>query len=350
MKSIQSTNFLAVLVGLTMALTMTSLVGCGTEIGNPKKPEPAPLEGSIFITDATAAAGLISSLFDDASASGTEAADAAGSETALSLLAPKDDRKCVAAVDGTVTVTRDFSGSYSAEKKRKKQTYVSSISGTDLVSRVYAKPETTLACNAAGTNVRLGLAGFFGLTVASTFERSYEKSLTEKETGKVLWARNLTAKGTRNWVVAKLDGLASTSFGWSTTESRSSTRTLTITKKDGSVMDVGSEVGTMEGMPLVIQSEHSRTGSGLISRTIASGTIYSTQPNDSKIETTFSSVKYTPAGGCIPESGKIEGKIFAAGQTTPARTYVLVFDDDGMTVKFDNGETVVTQPEHCPVE
>lgn|GEM_PF-2863400 len=335
---------------LGVLATISFVAACGTEIGNPKKPEPTPLEGSIFLTDGTAAAGLITSLFDDASASGTESADAAGSESTLALLAPKDDRKCELAADGTVTVTRDFSGEMSVEKKRKKKTYVTSVSGADLVSRVYSKPGVSLACNAAGNHVRLGLTGFFGLTVSTTFERTLHKSITEKETGKEIWARNFSSKGTNRWDVSRIEGLPATSFGLATTEQRTASRSLTISKKDGTVVDVSSDVGTIDGTPLVIKSEFDKGGSGLISRTISSGTVYSKQPNDSRIETSFSDVKYTPAGGCVPESGKIEGKIFAEGQSTAGRTYVVEFDEDGMTIKFDNGESIVTQPEHCPVE
>ena len=87
-----------------------------------------------------------------------------------------------------------------------------------------------------------------------------------------------------------------------------------------------------------------------MSRTIESGTAYSAQPNDSRVETTFTKVVYTPADGCVPTSGTIEGKIFAAGSTEANLTYTVVFMDDAMSVKFDNGEVIVTQPEYCPAE
>jgi len=339
--------------GLPLYVLLPIVLGaCGTEIGNPKKPDPTPVQGSIFLTDGTAAAGIISSLFEEVASSGAEAVEAAGSEAALgfSLAADGDDRKCVAGADGTVTVTRAFSGQSSAEKKRKHKTFVARVSGTAAVNHVYTKPESTLACNGAGTNIRLGLAGFFGVTVATTYDRVLQKTLTVKETGDVLWARDDSAKGTRTWIVNKIDGLVGNSFGLETRESRVATRVQSVPLKNGETLSVSSEVGTTAGEPLVVHSDFNRGGNSLQSRTIVSGTTYSVQPNDSRIETTFNAVKYTPAGGCVPEAGSIDGKIFAAGETTPTRTYRVVFNDDGMQVTFDNGEVVVTQPEHCPIE
>lgn len=365
---------------LSWLVLIAALFGssCGTEIGNPKKPDPKPVEGSIFLTDTTAATDLISSLFEDNIQSSTEASEPAaklqltGSNVQLpafdlapAMLMNAEQKRCLANPDGTVLVTRSFEGESTTEKTRKKHTLLFTKSGTDKINRIYKSNSSAITCNDTNTNINLGFSGLDGLEVSSTFDRSLTQTLSVKTTGRVLHNRRSTAQGNSSHTFQKLalpTSSPSEHIGIKVTTTRSSTKSHTIARRDGTTKDLTSSTGTIDGLPLVLEQIHRQSDANLVTRTIVSGTTFSEQAGDSRLEISYNNVTYTAAGGCIPVSGEISGIIKDLSVATPdARvTFTITFADqtpmstndesENIMVVFSTGEKTSFGSITCPIE
>lgn len=351
---------------------------CGTEIGNPKKPDPKPADGSIFLTDTTAATELISSLFEDNAQTSTEASEPSAkillAESKLqplefqltpNMLMNEEQKNCVTNPDGTVLVTRNFEGESTLEKTRKKHTLLFTKSGTDKVNRVYKNSLSAITCNNTNTNIKLGESGLDGLEVSNTFERSLTQTISVKTTGRVLHNRRSTAAGKSSHVFQKLTLPASSPsehLGLNVTTNRSSTKSHTVARRDGTTKDITSNTGTIDGSPLVLEQTNRQSDGMLISRTIVSGTTFSEQTGDSRLEISYKNVTYTAEGGCTPVSGEISGSIKDLSVATPDAplTFTIAFDDktatnandepESMMIVFSTGEKTSFGSITCPTE
>ncbi|MBM4253538.1 MAG: hypothetical protein FJ146_16340 [Deltaproteobacteria bacterium] len=277
---------------------------------------------------------------DDASGSGI---DLLGAD-ARSFTRAKN---CVAA-DGKAVVAVTFAGTSERTVKRANITATLTITASGKETRTWMPPAgQTLACNAAGTAAKItwqdqslttGLVTQVSVDKSRVFTRSVRTPRRALQT-----ASNVSIKGTRTITWSAVTD--ATAIVRNKSIAVAVTRSGSRTGEDGAKATLQSEVKTLTDAPLLVRVERSLADRSLIQKTIKSGTLSSTQSDGSTVQTTFDSLVYdfsaTNEDRCQPVSGKMIGKVFAAGASTPGKTFVITFGDNsvdsGTSVAFDGG-------------
>ncbi|MEK7689613.1 MAG: hypothetical protein AAB425_01185, partial [Bdellovibrionota bacterium] len=152
-----------------------------------------------------------------------------------------------------------------------------------------------------------------------------------------------TIAGTRTVTWAKSTGTVSTTITRTKTHTGSVTRTKSFTKKDGSTGSLNHTHAVTATAPIVISVARNATSGALITKTIVSGTMVSTNNTDSShVDSAYTNVVFDFASSdvCLPTSGTIAGSVFASGETTASKTYVITFGattDSGVSIAYDGG-------------
>jgi hypothetical protein len=87
-----------------------------------------------------------------------------------------------------------------------------------------------------------------------------------------------------------------------------------------------------------------------LSKTIASGTVVSTQGEDSRLEITYKNLVFDSPTACAPVSGSLSGAVFNAAETDAGLTFTVTYVHGYATIEFSNGESESFVVEDCSPE
>ena len=352
-----STRWTILQVVPLLALLCALLGGCGSEAGNPRKPKTEPKPGqSVVIGDSSASASLLSAQMDEA-ISGV-ADDGADVSLGLNLLSSDDSRDggtCTADADGkSVQVTIDRSGESVRTSQRRTSSLEFVTSGSETATRTWTKESGGLACNPTSTRARIDWAFTTGLGLDIEFERKLERTLRRKDTGAELRRSKVEAKGQRRMDWKPIESSIDSAIIVERTLTSRVERTLDVTTRSGTKAVVVSEIKIEGAKPMVIRDERIASQRTWQVRTIASGTVTSVQrinnTIDSRVEKTYTDVRFERAAGCRPVSGTIAGSLFAGEEEAAAESFEVKFTEETATIRFSNGETAEYVPDDCDLE
>ena len=321
--------------------------GCGTEVGNPKKPGTSKVAD-----DEEAATYVISANLNETTASISE--DVGGSQAALSIgtslvmtTLGTFTRTCVEA-SGAVVITESGDSSTSDEVTRRIGTVKRKASGAESVKKTWSGAGDGVHCNAKGDGVKLSPSLFSKgkLNVDFTRQKTTEVDLVRRGVSTALQRKSLQVKGTREIDVARSSdaNVVRLDKTLKTTVSRD----LSYVKATGESSQLQSQVFTDADRPMKVQV-YFESGAWT-RRLINSGRLVSVQTGDSSVTLDFDNVEYTRAGGCSPVSGKISGSITRDGESDAALTFQITIASDGSMIKYSDGREEDYVAEKCPLD
>jgi hypothetical protein len=224
------------------------------------------------------------------------------------------NRTCEVGADGSVTVRIENTLPEKSNSFSKGGKQGSSVtSGSSTLTRVWAQTGVTLACNAllkkvAQINWQAASLPKLSITIAK--QRTTSQTF-DKKGSTVVRKKDETVEGSRNivWTSAVL---SSAELVLSKEITSNVTRSIKITKTDGTPVETSGVFKTKDGDSLKVEIVRNSSGTrALKSKTIKSGTIIATlspkkgEASTGTSETTFTNFKmeYDTAGECAAKSG-----------------------------------------------
>ena len=345
--NVRGPNMVATLAALVFCLGGMVQGGCGTEVGNPKKPGTSKVAD-----DQEAATYVISANISETTSSISE--DVGGSQVALSIGTSLNaatlgtfSRGCAEA-NGAVVVSESGDSSTSDEVARRIGTVKRTVSGSETVKKTWSGAGDGVRCNAKGDGVKLSPALFTQtkLNVDFTRQKTIGVDLIRRGATTALQRKSLQVKGTREIDVARSSD--ANVIRLDKTLKTSVSRDLSYVRATGESNQLQSQVFTDADRPLKVQV-YFESGAWT-RRLVSSGRVVSVQAGDSSVILDFDTVEYTRAGGCSPVSGKISGSITRDGEADAALTFQISIASDGSTIKYSDGREEDYVAEKCPLD
>ncbi len=332
-------------------------VGTGTGTGSPAAQTPvivAPGTLAIFEDDEIASSS-IAALVDEGTAGAAEENDDGGTGQALTDMGKTVDinrfRDCTEDGDKAVVAIKRSAALTNTIDRPGFKTQISFTSYDDR-QRTWAKTGGAVKCAAGKKHAALKFADMQGVSLDATSKRSRASELiieNKKKGTSVTRGVKTTAEGTRH-----IDWSATTVAGATTTLEKTVTssmkRTLEAKNKKGETKSLAATVATKDGAPLSIAVERDTATGDAVSRTIKSGTLVATNADGTRVETTFTNVKYTKEGGCLAASGKIAGTVFAKDAAEAAATWAIDFDTEAKDLVTSDGKELDFSPDGCDLD
>ena len=312
---------------------------------------PTQLSGSGLSSDPEASMGLVANNMNEASSAAGNGDLQNDISTTLNLAAGStsiitNTRTCTTNTDGTATV--DISNSGSHTNTVASFTMTRTATGTEV--RTWSNSGQTLTCGPLGRYVKINWGSTTqvnSLTLTDTTSLSNTQTTTftsatssrtrtvvNQETGTrtVVW----TATGTDTTTVSK-------------TINSTISHTHTLTKVDGTQVNLSATHATLQGSPLLVTKVSDATTHYPITFTIVSGTMSITKTGQFYVTNSYSNVKFdlSASDPCTPSSGTLTTNIYTTStDSTPLKTYTTTFSSSGPTV---TGDTTATTNFHTNI-
>jgi len=215
-------------------------------------------------------------------------------------------------------------------------------------SRTWSKEGGSVACSANGKHAAIDRANLQGVTLVSKFTREHLQASTfenSKKGIKIAQSRSSKSTGekTIKWTSVKTEGA---NLVLTKEIKATSTRSFESKNKKGETKSFETTMSTDANNPLIVMHERDKTTDKVVSHTIVSGKKIATHKSGTRVETSFSNVKYLTNDGCYASSGKIEGSIFAKDATKASATFVVDFSGDSKTVVMTKADGTVVETEY----
>ncbi len=336
-----------------LAITALSLTHCGRDHAETRE-VTANASTSQILSDDTLLSESVTSQIDEAiSAAAIDQSSEAGFQ-----LVSRDrqgkmtiKRTCEASEGmAVVSITHTFNRSREGDNAVRSWSMTMDMNGSQ--TRTWSKEGEETFCSESGRSEEIELNEMQGVTLDMSFSRSRsrEMTLTNKRRGTTYESsHSLVANGERSitWTDVQIDEseLAVTRSMTSRVE-----RELTLKNSRNQDKTLTLSIATKVDAPLNATTLRDAASMDVISRTIHSGTTIGSTKDNGRVETTYSEVKYTSAGGCMPVSGSISGSIFEAGTTEAKLTYSISFLNENATIEFSDGRSLEYAPEGCDLE
>ena len=339
-------------------------MGCGVEIGNPKKPDPQPTSDSPTVIAGDpelvkeAMTGALDETFPAIAANYASseilAMMLAPSATRLSepplnladdLVPPKITRSCQANDAGDVTVIWTQQGDINKTLGALKKERQMQMHNDETRTARYSVPQITLGCNADLSRAKLSLVHHDDVNLELTVDK--QRSLLVKRNDTVLRDNSTTVHVDFHSTYAKQPKEGDT-FVVTRKINGSTTRATNLTTAKSGAFTLKSTITIDSSAPLVIAEKYDADES-LSEKRIVSGTQTITHPNDAKIELSYDNLVFSGKDSCTPASGVISGKVYASDASqTPEHTYTINFDgSDEATLTPDTGDSQTIDWDAC---
>ncbi|MCX6119027.1 MAG: hypothetical protein NT027_15940 [Proteobacteria bacterium] len=229
-----------------------------------------------------------------------------------------------AVVTLTSTVNREESKTQRGGKISIKKVHTGSSTQKRTWSRTNGTAVTCLNTTTANANLKLPE----GLKLAVEFNRSRTTAITATTTKTTAdWGKTYAAIGTREvtWSSNTSTSDTATYYYRNKSVKSSAKRTLSVKDKNGASTTLSLQIDTKSDAPLSIQVERKVSDNTVVSRTIQSGTMITTN-TDGSIEAAFKDLKVSVTSGvCSVASGSATFTFKDVGGTT-LKTYTLSVD------------------------
>jgi hypothetical protein len=357
---------------LSALLTITLLHGCGANFprqsAEDKKDPSAHNKGSGQEESKTLPAATSQEVEADeelAAAEVTDNVDEAlssladvnpSSATGLNLVAEGESKhklthKC-SEVDSTavVDVSIDFVREWGFANRLRHLTHA--ISDIGSIKRIWSNPDQSVKCDEGGQTVAISPEELEGskLAIELSREKSKETSFKNLRSGaQFSRSMKLSVSGKRSaeWDAVEVSESAIVESKLLTSDVK---RNLQVTNKSGEKRQIERQVRTVDDKPLAIVVTREPATLKASSRLIKTGSIEAIRSDKGRVVTHFDNVLLTKASGCVAESGRITGEIYALEAAEPVLSFVVEFDDGSAKVVFSNGKEAEYTPEGCDLE
>lgn len=334
------------------------LMGCATEVGNPKKPGGG---GDDDEGDLALRSELIASELDDTmslvdleisslnltSAGPNPTGNEDGLQTALFPLTRTSERTCTGSTDGqSATATHALSKSDSKTMKRRGENVtVQQASVVTATNKWFiSEPAASINCNSEH-KVRIPWLQVTSATQQKTEDRDTTRAINLPRglKNKLMKSNHVVVNKT-----STINHSRSTAGGVTTLErSMAFSATYNYDFVTGSEKAVTAKTTVSAPADTPILSRLTFEGGTLTSRTIVSGTQSSTKADDGKTtKMTFTNVVFSSAADCQPTSGTITGQILAADQSVE-ETFTITFAAGEGTIVYQSSGKQDTYAQDC---
>lgn len=302
----------------------SALVSCGTETGNPTRPQPnVNLETaqSIVGVEADEALSLL--------------ADSTGATEAFALAENGYEMKrtCATQNDGSLSVTIVGEGQRSNTWSRGKWAIQSVFQGAGSQNQVWKLPGVDLECRDLLKRPKINwLSQLLGLEVTNLVSRSrtVERTAENATTAEKRVAKNqLSKEGVMTSTITAEDFTPNSNFSRATSYEFEFTRKNKVENAEG--IDIELDATTKSENSIVIEVTRNKQNYALVSKRFVSGSVLTTYKNEMKARVTFENIVATT--GCAPSSGKLTVQVFENGSDVLGKAY---------SINFSNGEAAVT--------
>lgn len=244
-------------------------------------------------------------------------------------------KTCVAASANELTVSQQWSGTRARTKSRAGGRLTTSVSATyeGTQSHKWTAPaQGSISCSSESGRAVIPWsdeATVNGLQRTTTVSRtrSRERTITTQSVSSVTKIDSIVS------------GQRSTTWGALSTENAQDTRAKTIVidvnrqrseTQDGTIRTQTVRMITKENAPLRVSVTRSTIDQSLVSKTIHSGTLISTNSDATFVEIAFDQLKFdlTSDEPCLPVSGTVQGATFGEGDTEAISSFTLTFGAD----------------------
>lgn len=343
---------------LVAYLAVSSLVGCGskddsssgggddeeaqgtTEILDDSELRTEAVSSTVDVGISAAAEGT-----DESSASALALASNTGTKNKVFTRECEEDGDTA-----VVTISREFSRT--REITNKVREISMSMSGTNDLTRTWSSDEGAVKCHSNGKHIDVAMNDMEGMILDVDFKREGTRTATFTNVRKGITVERyfkFTATGKRHieWTDVSTEGDNTT---LSTTNTSEVDRSTVAKNKDGEerTMEMSVDIGKED--PLVVDTVRDSSSRDIVSRTIKSGTITSTNKDKGKLEIEFDTVVYTPDSGCLADSGSISGKVFKPEADEATMTFEITFSNGSAKIEYSDGTSADYTPEGCDLE
>ncbi len=335
-------------LGTTVVITM--LMGCATEVGNPKKPgsggddddSALALRSELIATELDDTMSLVDLEINSLNLAATGAnlvGDDGGGAVAAFPLSRTSERTCDEATDGqSATATHSLSKSDSRTMKRRGKSVTVQLASVITATNHWfiSEPSASINCN-SDDKARIPWLQVTSATQQKTLHRDSTRaiSLPNGLKDKLMKSNHVVADKT-----ATITHSRSTAGGVTTLErSMAFSATYSYNFVTGAEKAVTAKTTVAAPADTPIVSRLTFEGGALTSRTIVSGTQSSTKGDDGKTtKMTFSNVSFSSAADCQPTSGTITGQILAADQSVEENFTITFAEGEGTIVYTESGK------------
>jgi hypothetical protein len=256
------------------------------------------------------------------------------------------DKTATCAISGdSLVVNRTVSGYGDKIVIRRNKEFRIQQSVDDRFAVTVDNGEANYKCDEQGTKAVLARRFVNRLDASIEFSRDYSRTVTQGE--KLVKSDTVKVTGQRRikrTVALESPGvfIIDTAFG-----SKVSRKVSFTTAKSGNVK-MQSTVETPEDSNLGVV--HTVSQGQRLKTVINSPKIVATD-GLATIESSYENVTFAQSSGCMPESGKISGKVFNNDDpTTPIRTFTIDFSQNTPQIDFGGGEAYDYVPGLCDFE
>ena len=338
--------------------TSVLLLACGIEVGNPKKPGTSPTPTSSFlIDDAVVASTMVSSQADhtiEMATTDLRVIQAGVASPSLGLTGnllpdPGATSSCATLQTGGVLVARGKEGPYQHDFHRDgvAESYADSERQTR-EQESWSQDGQVLKCNSQLTDIAIDWNKATGLKSTRVYHsRRISDMVRGGNDGPFKRHAQITESGEQDshWDTDTAGPASSINLLQTLTES--SDITVGGHDRQSRTLSLPTHTEVAATAPIIIAVRRDKTTQAWQTKTILSGTMVSTTPQDSRIESTYNSVVFTSSSGCVPTSGAIAGKMFHDGETSPFREFTITFAASGGTIAYSDGAQEVYMPDYC---
>jgi hypothetical protein len=389
---------------LTAALTLAAPGGCGTIIGNPKKPvtsgnspgqkktyvelisyqldasinsatedlaDMLPISQTAFMLKNEKDSFNDSEEIDKSKDEGKQEDKGVGKNEEKEAEAEKNELKmkansknsdpkevknsfeskhqCSENNDGSVTITRVSNGEAELSFQKKKNAVTISAKGASEASFVVKKSGSKISCNKELTDIAWESADRSGVSIAEKFTKS-RKTKTKSAKAEIEREAAYTENGTRTVTLSQGKSDSSSEFLLKKEISMSMDRKIILIENEQE-KEVKVALQTVTENPLLVNVVTDKTTGAWLGREIQSGSTQSDTENGQRTLLTFQNVKYSAESRCLAESGNIEGKVIDVINNVVLETFRIEFTDEGAFLNFKGlPEKIPYLPDGCGTE
>lgn len=350
------------------ALSIVFLVGaviqgCGTEVGNPKKPKDDQ-KLAYLVVDPSVAGDLISSQADDVLQSAAEdlrsiaklrllpGRQSGDSQQPLLNDPLKVTSACSLGVDGGVSVAISIIG----EDKRSESDGVFesafSVSRDESTTVNWRQPNKVLGCTDDASAIKLDWTAADGLALDAQIQQKRSTEMT-RQGPRGVFSRNVQFEltGERHATFAQdsanapADGLLIKKTVTSKVD-----KTITTTRHNApDTVTLTTHIEVSADAPVIVAIERDKDGVAWRTKTVESGTVVSTQVEGSRLEATYSNLKFSADAGCAPVSGAVSGAIFGSDGAS-LLSFKIGFDQGGGVITYADGTSTPYVADYCGLD
>ncbi len=342
-----------------MALSISWVLGCGIEVGNPTEPTPmqpknsgsgpgSPASGEPIRVDVNY---LVENQYDEAITTALENSAVGEIGTALGLLPSTNSRSCAEQMDGSLSLNLQETHSDTRSSGSTASAHVMSESYSRVFSSKLQSLGATLVCTPNKSSPSIDWSLIKDLKVDGTLQRTNTRSITDKASSKILRASSVKSFGTHQSSVQTLQYSPSTGLILQRILGFETELEVSAKPADAVAEIIETRLQTLANEPMVIEETYT-ANLKLKTMKIVSGSVSSTKSKDGLLVILrYENVVIDAQSSCRPVSGELKGEIYTANDPANAmNSFKIDFLGSENSIVYKDGSTSPLEFESCRID